>query len=75
MHLVGVSNKRIRRFDDGKYTKVGFQHKIVYGRVTKSQQYQGLSMETFLRNCMKIKNVDGQLFLNKAGALIAALIY
>ncbi len=65
--MVRASNECITKrlmFVGEKYTKFGYHHKIVYERVTKSQQDQGLSVETFLWNCMKKKNVVGQSVLN-----------
>ncbi len=65
--MVRASNECITKrlmFVHEKDTKVVYHHKTVYERVTELQQDQGLSVETFLRNCMKKKNVVGQSVLN-----------
>ena len=55
-------------FVDEKFTKVGYHHKTVYENVVKSQNDRGLSVETFLKNCMKRKLNVGQP-AGQAGAL------
>ena len=54
------------------FTKVEYHHKTVYENVVKSQQDHGLSVETFLKNCMKRKLDVGQPS-GKAGALGAEM--
>ena len=60
--MVRASNACLTKrlmFVDEKYTKVGYHHKTVYEKVIKSQEDQGISAESFLRNCMKRKTIVG----------------
>ena len=59
-HVVRSSNACLTKrlmFEDEKHTKVGRHHKTVYETVIKSQEDQGVSAETFLKNCIKRKIV------------------
>ena len=70
-HVVRASNECLTKrlmFVDEKFTKVGYHHKTVYENVVKSQNDRGLSVETFLKNCMKRKLNVGQP-VGQAGAL------
>ena len=61
-HVVRASNACLTKrlmFEDEKHTKVGYHHKTVYETVIKSEEDQGRSAETFLRNCMERKTIVG----------------
>ena len=61
-HVVRASNACLTKrlmFEDERHTKVGYHHKTVYETVIKSEEDQGRSAETFLRNCMKRKTIVG----------------
>ena len=57
-HVVRAENECLTKrlmFVDEKFSKVAYHHQIVYENVVKSQQYQGVSEETFQKSYMKMK--------------------